>query len=60
MQDLLDEVDRDGSGSCEYIEYVEIMTVRDHFNLNLHLHNLCLLGLQILCTTEHYSSCPQQ
>lgn len=27
MQDLLDEVDRDGSGSCEYIEYVEIMTV---------------------------------
>eukprot|EP00892_Ulva_mutabilis_P007631 jgi/Ulvmu1/523/UM001_0531.1 len=26
IQDLLDEVDRDGSGSCEYIEYVEIMT----------------------------------
>jgi hypothetical protein len=27
MQELLDEVDRDGSGQCEYPEFVEIMTL---------------------------------
>ena len=27
MQELLDEVDRDGSGECEYPEFVEIMTL---------------------------------
>ena len=27
MQELLDDVDRDGSGECEYPEFVEIMTI---------------------------------
>jgi hypothetical protein len=27
IQELLDEVDRDGSGECEYPEFVEIMTI---------------------------------
>lgn len=27
VQELLDDVDRDGSGECEYPEFVEIMTI---------------------------------